>query len=67
MKIDTNRKLGVGSALAVFGGIGIALGPTIWASASGPWAFGVGFLFGVMAGIGVALAVVGLIELRRGA
>ena len=65
--MSTPQKLGVGSALAAVGGLGIVLGPVLgWSQVGSPWAFILGFLFGVSAGVGVALAIAGLLERRSG-
>lgn len=64
--MDWRTKTGVGAVLAVFGGAGMALGPTLGATALGrPWSFLVGFVVGLVAGLGVALTVSGLIDRRR--
>jgi hypothetical protein len=59
-------KCGVGAALATFGGIATALAPTLGVTALGrPWSFLAGFVVGLVGGLGVALAIFGMIELRR--
>lgn len=63
---DPRQKAGLGSALATLGALGIVLGPKMGATALGkPWSFLAGFSVGVIAGIGVALAVSGLLDLRK--
>ena len=64
--MDSKKKLGIGALLAIIGGIGMALGPTLGATMLGrPWSFLAGFVVGVLAGVGVALAISGLVEVRR--
>jgi len=65
--MNTTQKLGVGSALAAIGGLGIVLIPVLgWSPVGSPWDFILGFLFGVSAGAGAALAIAGLLERRSG-
>jgi len=64
--MDSKKKLGIGALLAILGGIGMALGPTLGVTMLGrPWSFIAGFVVGVMAGVGVALAISSLIEVRH--
>ena len=64
--MDWQKKTGTGAALAILGGIGMALGSSLGATAlDQPWSFLAGFVVGVIAGIGVALVISGLID-RRG-
>jgi len=67
MSLDTQQKLGFGSALAVIGAAGIVIGPTVGLSGlAWPWGFLLGFVFGILAGIGVVLTISGLIDRRAG-
>lgn len=65
--MQTNTKLGLGSVLAILGGIGLAVGP-ILGIPDLPWPlpFLAGFAVGISAGAGGALALFGLIERRKG-
>lgn len=66
MLLSTQVKLGLGSALATLGALGIVLVPALGGSAlPRPWSFLIGFLIGLITGLGGALALVGLIERRR--
>jgi hypothetical protein len=63
--MDSKQKLGIGSALATMGGLGVVLSVLLgWDGIGGPWGFALGFLFGLSAGVGVALAVSGMRERR---
>jgi predicted ABC-type sugar transport system permease subunit len=67
MSMNTQTKLGLGSAMATVAALGIVLSLLLeWSAAPRPWGFLLGFVFGVLAGLGVTLAVAGLIERRRG-
>ncbi len=67
MNMNTQTKLGLGSAMAVVAALGIVLSLLLeWSAAPRPWGFLLGFVFGVLAGLGVTLAVAGLLERRRG-
>jgi hypothetical protein len=62
----SQKKLGLGAALAAFAGAGIVLSMILdWTSLARPWGFILGFVFGVAAGTGVALAIAGLLERGR--
>lgn len=65
--MQTNMKLGLGSILAILGGIGLAVGPILGLSDL-PWPFDflAGFATGLSSGAGGALALFGLIERRKG-
>lgn len=64
--MKANQKTGFGSVLAVFGGIGIILGPLFGLTdLNDPWSFIAGLIVGLMAGTGVALSIYGLQERRR--
>jgi hypothetical protein len=64
-RLNTEKKLGVGSMLATVGAVGIVLFPLMhWTDVPSPWDFLLGFAFGLMAGVGAALAVWGLLERR---
>lgn len=64
--VEVQQRLGAGAILAVLGGLGMTLGPTLGVSSLGePWSFLAGFVDGVVTGIGVVLAVSGLIQVRR--
>lgn len=65
--MPTETKLALGAALAVVGALGIVLSLLLgWSQAPAPWDFLLGFVDGVLSGLGATLAVVGLIERRRG-
>jgi predicted ABC-type sugar transport system permease subunit len=65
--VDTRNKLGLGCVLAVVGAFGIVVSPLLgWSQIKSPWAFLLGFLFGVSAGLGVALAIHALLQRRIG-
>jgi len=65
--MSTQNKLGIGSVLAIVGVLGIVLSQLLeWTEAPQPWAFLLGFVFGVAVGLGGTLVVAGLIERRRG-
>lgn len=65
--MTSSTKLALGSLLAVIGGLGIVLGPSVGAAAlPTPWSFIAGFLAGLSGGLGVALAIFGLLERRQG-
>ena len=67
MNMNTQTKLGLGSAMATIAALGIVLSLLLeWSAAPRPWGFLLGFAFGLLAGLGVTLAVAGLIERRRG-
>lgn len=64
--MDARQKTSIGSALAAIAGAGITLTAIFgWASLVRPWGFLLGFVLGVAAGTGAALAIAGLLELRR--
>jgi predicted ABC-type sugar transport system permease subunit len=64
--MKTKTKIALGSVLAVAGALGMVLSLLLgWSEASGPWAFLLAFVIGVLAGAGATLAVAGLIERRR--
>jgi hypothetical protein len=64
--MGTNKKLGIGSFLAVLGGIGFILAPTLGATQlERPWSFIAGFVVGIVGGTGVALSIFGLLEKKR--
>ncbi len=64
--LDPSKKLGIGAALAVCGGLGMILAPTLGLTMlESPWSFLIGMLVGVFAGSGVALSVFGLLSLRQ--
>ncbi len=66
-RMESSTKMSVGAVLAVFGGIGMALGPTVGATELGrPWSFVAGFTVGIAAGIGVVLTISGLLDFRAG-
>jgi hypothetical protein len=63
--MNTDKKLGLGSMLAVFGAFGIIIFPILgWSKVPSPWDFILGFLFGVSSGAGVALAIHAMIQKR---
>jgi hypothetical protein len=64
--VEVQQRLGAGAVLAILGGLGMALGPTLGATTlSAPWSFIAGFVDGVVTGIGVVLCVSGLIQIRH--
>ena len=68
LALTSNKKMAVGSVLALIGAVGIVLAVILdWSEVCWPWDFLIGFLFGVVAGIGAALALFGLIERGRDA
>jgi hypothetical protein len=66
--MDARTKMGVGSVLAILGGLGIVI--TLGLGFTSPehswWDFIVGLFIGIAGGIGVALALAGMVEMRRG-
>lgn len=57
------HKMGIGTVLGVFGGIGIVLGPVLGLShLEEPWSFVTGFAVGLVCGLGVVLSIFGLFE-----
>ena len=65
MGLDSQGKTGLGAGLAVVGAAGIVLSPMLgWTALNGPWAFVLGFLFGIAGGSGAALVIAGLWERR---
>lgn len=66
MEDRTNAKLGLGSTLAIIGGIGFILGPTLGLTdLAGPWSFLAGLVAGMTAGTGSALTIGALLERRE--
>lgn len=64
--MDARQRTSLGSALSAMAGAGIVLTAIFgWTSLVRPWGFLLGFVLGVAAGAGVALAIAGLLELRR--
>lgn len=64
--MTTKNKIGLGSILAVFGGIGIVLGPSLgFTRLSEPWSFITGIIIGIIGGIGAVLSILGLLENRK--
>jgi len=64
--VKTKHKIGFGAALAVFGGIGIILGPLLGFTHLGkPWSFITGFAVGVICAAGVVLSIFALLENRK--
>jgi hypothetical protein len=64
--MNARQKTALGSALASIAGAGIALSAIFdWTSLTRPWGFLLGFALGLASGLGVALAIGGLLELRR--
>jgi hypothetical protein len=64
--MNARQRTALGSALASIGGAGIALSAIFdWTSLTRPWGFLLGFTWGLASGLGVALAVAGLLEMRR--
>jgi hypothetical protein len=60
-----SRKLGIGALLAILGGIGMVLAPTLGAThLARPWSFIAGFAVGIISGLGVALTIFGFFEKR---
>ena len=64
--MDARMKTSLGSALSAIAGAGIVLSAIFgWTSLIRPWGFLLGFVLGVASGLGVALAILGLLEIRR--
>jgi hypothetical protein len=64
--MDYKTKLGLGSVLGALGALGVVLSPILGATGLGrPWSFLVGFGVGVVCGMGTALAVSGLLDMRK--
>ncbi len=65
--MSTQTRLALGAVLGTLGALSIVLSLLLgWPGASGPWAFLLGFVTGVVTGLGAALSAAGLIERRRG-
>ena len=66
--MDKNKKLAIGSVLAIIGAFGIVAVPALgWPSQlDSPWDFILGFLFGISAGCGAAVSIYALIQKRTG-
>jgi len=65
-RLDPQRKIGVGAALAACAGAAMAVAPHLgWTSLDRPWSFLAGVTFGLLAGVGAVTAVVGLFECRK--
>lgn len=64
--MTSQKKLGIGAALAAIAGAGIAISLILdWTSLARPWGFILGFVFGVAAGTGVVLTVAGMLARGR--
>lgn len=64
--MNPRKALGVGVVLAILGGIGMILAPTLGATElPRPWSFVAGFGVGVISGLGVTLVIYGLIGRGR--
>ena len=67
MRVDAQRRLAWGAALATLAGVCIVLSLLLgWSAAPRPWGFLLGFATGVVAGLGATLAISGLVEYGRG-
>ncbi len=66
--MEARTKMGVGSVLAILGGLGMVLviGLGLASPEQSWWDFIIGFFIGIACGMGVALALAGLYEMRRG-
>ena len=65
-RLDPQRKIGIGAALAATAGVAMSVAPHFgWTSLDRPWGFLAGFAFGLLAGVGAVTAVVGLFECRK--
>ena len=66
MVMDWKQKTGIGAALAVFGALGILLGPVLGVGElARPLGFIAGFIVGMVTGMGVALSISGLWQRRN--
>ena len=64
--MNPRKALGAGVVLAILGGIGMILAPTLGATGlPRPWSFLAGFGVGVISGLGVTLVIYGLIGRGR--
>ena len=63
-RMDPKQRTGIGSMLAVFGGVGITL-VMILGGAASSWVLAAVVGLAIAAGAGVVLAVAGLRDLRR--
>jgi hypothetical protein len=67
MRVDAQKRMAWGAALATLAGVCIVLSLLLgWSAAPRPWGFLLGFATGVVAGLGATLAISGLIEYGRG-
>jgi hypothetical protein len=66
--MDPRNKVGLGGVLAILGGLGLVIVPGLGLTSpdAGWWDFMIGFFVGIGCGVGVALALAGLLEMRRG-
>jgi hypothetical protein len=66
--MGNNKKLAIGSILAIVGAFGIVVVPLLgWPSRlDSPWDFILGFFFGICAGCGAAVSIYALIQKRAG-
>lgn len=66
--MDARTKMGVGSVLAILGGLGmvVVIGLGLASPEQSWWDFIIGLFIGIACGIGTALALAGMIEMRRG-
>jgi hypothetical protein len=65
--MDARNKLGLGAVLAILGGLGLVIVPGLGLTSPELTVrdFVIGFAVGITCGIGAALALAGLVELRR--
>jgi len=66
--VDARSKMGLGSVLAILGGLGIVVvfGLGLTSPEQSSLDFFMGFILGITCGIGAALALAGMLERRRG-
>lgn len=61
--MTAQKKLALGSVLAVMGGAGMVLAIMFgWTSLARPWGFLLGLATGICAGLGCALAISGMLQ-----
>jgi len=65
--MDARNKMGLGAVLAILGGLGMVIVPGLGLASPDHSVFDfiIGFVIGITCGIGVALALAGMVEMRR--